>query len=139
MSQDALTICEKNLARIFDLLRFETDPDRRKVLRYLAVTEADQYSRLQTRADQAADWVRDGAARIARQRRLIERSRLEGSFGDAAHTLLRNLEELQTLLVKLRAGVGGPETEPSNGPDGEDVDEAAPASRPHLDGDADLA
>jgi hypothetical protein len=102
MSASQLFVHEENLSRFFDRLRVERDPDRRKILRYLAIAEEDRYGQLQARLDKVDDWVRDGEARLARQRLLVDRFNAGSPHHDAAARLLNNLEELQRLLVKFR-------------------------------------
>ena len=106
---------EQNLDRFFDRLRVETDPERRRILRYLAIAEEDRYGALQARLDRADDWVRDGRARIARQRRLVDQFDAESSLRQAALTLLTNMEELQELLVKFRQALGDAERRDDGG------------------------
>jgi G3E family GTPase len=93
---------EQTLDRFFDRLRVETDPDRRRILRYLAIAEEDRYAEVQGRLDRVDTWIDDGEARIERQRRLVAGFDADSPHRDVAQTLLSNLEELQELLVKFR-------------------------------------
>ena len=105
MSATDTFVYEQNLDRFFDRLRVETDPDRRKILRYLALAEEDRYGAVQAHLDKVDGWLRDGEARIVRQRQLVGRFEAEGRHLAAAVRLLTNLEELQALLVKFRAAL----------------------------------
>jgi hypothetical protein len=90
---------EQNLDRFFGGLMVETDPNRRRILRYLVIAEEDRYAELQARLDRVDGWVRDGEARIARQRQLVDRFGADSPLLEAARTLLANLVEIQELLV----------------------------------------
>jgi hypothetical protein len=90
---------DRSLFRFFDLLRVETDPARRTVLRYLALAEEDRYAERQGRLDRVESWICAGAARIARQRELVGRYDEACAFRDSAQSLLTNLEELQGLMI----------------------------------------
>jgi hypothetical protein len=112
MSATDVFVHEQNLVRFFDRLRVETDPERRKILRYLAIAEEDRYGELQARLDRVEGWVRDGEARIERQRQLVERFETNGPHRAAAEKLLTNLEELQALLFKFQDALHKAEQRP---------------------------
>lgn len=99
MGTTELFLHEETLSHIFERLRVENDPNRRRILRYAAIAEEDRYGLLQARLDRVEAWVCEGEARIARQRRLVDRFGADGPHRAAAERLLANLEELQALLV----------------------------------------
>jgi hypothetical protein len=105
MRPTEMLVHEHSLELFFDRLRVETDPQRRAALRYWAIAEEDRYGELQARIDKVDGWVRDGDARIVRQRQLVGRYEAECAHRDAAQTLLTNLEELQQLLVTFQSAL----------------------------------
>ena len=101
---------EQRMFRLFDLLRVETDPSRRAVLRYLAIAEEDRCAERAGRLDEVEGWISAGAARIARQRELVDRYDAGCPHRDAAQTLLANLEDLLGLLIRFRGALSDNET-----------------------------
>jgi hypothetical protein len=96
---------QDRLFQLFDLLKVETDPARRAVLRYLAIAEEDRYADREGRLDQVEGWICAGGERIARQRDLVGRYDENCALRDAAQSLLANLEDLQRLMIQFRGAL----------------------------------
>jgi hypothetical protein len=95
-------LCDGNISRFSDQLRYETIPARQETLKRLLIEEENRLGSLDDRLSVVQRKLMEGAELIVRQKRLIaQMTSCNGETGSAERTL-RTFEMIQDLFERFR-------------------------------------